>query len=177
MTVWKFWRLGPKLKKKTKKRVRRVQRVQDGFRTLTAALDLTKKGTLILKLLGAGNKASDVARAVPCSKSNVSYWKDKFVNMSALRLQTRDVFKIYSLTPYGSKILTTSESGFLPESLCLEDHAIKFRVLRWERVPIEWKRLGRPRNWEKLGVMIGSVRVVRTSKSIIVHPGKLRGFD
>ena len=38
-------------------------------------------------------------------------------------------------------------------------------------------RLGRPRNWEKLGVKIGNVRVVRTSKSIIVHPGCLRGFD
>ena len=38
-------------------------------------------------------------------------------------------------------------------------------------------RLGRPRNWEKLGVKIGNVRVVRTSKSIIVHPGRLRGFD
>jgi hypothetical protein len=37
--------------------------------------------------------------------------------------------------------------------------------------------LGRPRNWEKLGVKIGNVRVVRTSKSIIVHPGRLRGFD
>ena len=38
-------------------------------------------------------------------------------------------------------------------------------------------RLGRPRNWEKLGVKIGNVRVVRTSKSIIVHPRRLRGFD
>ena len=37
--------------------------------------------------------------------------------------------------------------------------------------------MGRPRNWEKLGVKIGNVRVVRTSKSIIVHPGRLRGFD
>ena len=59
----------------------------------------------------------------------------------------------------------------------MEDHAVKFRVLGWESVPIEWKRLGRPRNWEKLGVRIGNVRVVRTSRSIIVHPGRLRGFD
>jgi hypothetical protein len=42
---------------------------------------------------------------------------------------------------------------------------------------LNWKRLGRPRNWEKLGVRIGNVRVVRTSKSIIIHPGRLRGFD
>ena len=44
-------------------------------------------------------------------------------------------------------------------------------------MPLNWKRLGRPRNWEKLGVKIGNVRVVRTSKSIIIHPGRLRGFD
>ena len=117
-----------------------------------------------------------VAKAVCCSRSNVSNWKDKFVNMGALRLQVRDVVHIYRLTRYASKILTKSE-GFFPEVCCLEDHAVRFRVLEWERVPIEWKRLGRPRNWEKLGVKIGNVRVVRTTKSIIIHPGRLRGFD
>ena len=37
--------------------------------------------------------------------------------------------------------------------------------------------MGRPRNWEKLGVRIGNVRVVRTSETIIVHLGRLRGLD
>ena len=161
---------------KGRRRVRRVQRVKHDFLTLMDAVPLTKKGQQILKLLGAGNTASVVARAVGCSRSNVSYWKDKFVNMGALRLQVRDVVHIYRLTRYGSKILTISE-GFFPEVCCLEDHAVKFGVIEWEKVPIEWKRLGRPRNWEKLGVRIGYVRVVRTSKSIIVHPGRLRGFD
>ncbi len=117
-----------------------------------------------------------MARAVGCSRSNVSYWKDKFLSIGALRLQVRDLVHIYRLTLYGSKILTLSE-GYFPEACCLEDHAVKFRVVGWETVPVEWKRLGRPRNWEKLGVRIGNVRVVRTSKSIIVHPGRLRGFD
>ena len=161
---------------KRRRHVRRVQRVKHDFLTLIDAVPLTKKGQQILKLLGAGNHASQVANAVGCSRSNVSYWKDKFLSMGALRLQVRDVVHIYRLTPYGSKILTTSE-GFFPEVCCLEDHAVKFRVLEWERVPLDWKRLGRPRNWEKLGVRIGNVRVVRTSKSIIVHPGRLRGFD
>jgi hypothetical protein len=131
-----------------------------------------------LKLLGAGNCARDVAEAVPCSKSTVNYWKDKFVGAGALRLVVKDVFKEYALTPYGSKILTTSESGVLPEVCCLEDYAVKFGVLDWGRAELlDWRRLGRPRNWEKLGVKIGNVRVVRTSKSVIVHPGRLRGFD
>lgn len=156
--------------------VRRVQRVKHGFLTLTDAVPLTEKGCKILKWLGAGNPASVVAKAVGCSRSNVSYWKDKFISIGALRLQVRDVVHIYRLTLYGSKILTISE-GYFPEICCLEDHAVKFRVLGWETVPIEWKRLGRPRNWEKLDVRIGNVRVVRTSRSIIVHPGRLRGFD
>ena len=161
---------------KRRRRVRRVQRVKHDFLTLTEAIPLTEKGKKILKLLGAGNPGSKVAEAVPCSRSNVSYWKDKFLSIGALRLQVRDVVHIYKLTPYGTKILTMSE-GFFPEVCCLEDYAVKFRVLEWERVPLDWKRLGRPRNWEKLGVRIGNVQVVRTSKSIIVHPGRLRGFD
>jgi len=160
----------------TKKRVKRVKRVKHKFLTLTDAIPLTKKGQQILKLLGAGNPSSTVAKAVGCSRSNVSYWKDKFLSIGAIRLQVRDVVHIYRLTRYGSKILTISE-GYFPEVCVLEDHAVKFAVLEWERVPIVWKRLGRPRNWEKWGVRIGRVRVVRTSKSIIVHPGRLRGFD
>lgn len=54
---------------------------------------------------------------------------------------------------------------------------MKFALEEWENIPLNWKSLGRPRNWEKLGVKIGNVRLVRTSKSIIIHPGRLRGFD
>ena len=149
--------------------VRPVRRVRDSFLTLT---------DYALGLLGAGNIARDVAEAVPCSKSTVNYWKNKFLNVGALRLVKTDVFKEYALTPYGSNILTTSENGIGPEVCCLEDQAIKFDVIEWGNAErLDWKKLGRPRNWEKLGVKIGNVRVVRTSKSIIVHPGRLRGFD
>jgi len=159
--------------------VQRVQRVQDSFLTLgDYALGLPEKAKTILKLLGAGNCARDVAKTVPCAKSNVNYWKNKFLNIGALRLVVKDVFKEYALTPYGSKLITMSESGVVEEVCCLEDYAVKFAVLDWGDVDgLDWRKLGRPRNWEKLGVRIGAVRVVRTPKNIIVHPGKLRGFD
>jgi len=162
--------------------VRPVRTVRYDFRTLMGlgcfALGLSAKAQLILKLLGAGNCARDVAEVVPCSKSTVNYWQNKFVGAGALRLVVKDVFNEYALTPYGSKILTTSESGVPEEVCCLEDYAVKFGVLDWGRADrLDWRKLGRPRNWEKLGVKIGAVRVVRTSKSVIVHPGKLRGFD
>jgi hypothetical protein len=167
------------LTSKRKSAVRPVRRVRDGFLTLgDFALGLSEKARMILKLLGAGNCARDVAKAVCCSKSTVSYWKDRFVGAGALRLVVKDVFKEYALTSYGSKILTTSENGIPPEVCCLEDYAIKFKVLDWGNADrLDWRRLGRPRNWEKLGVKIGNVRVVRTSKSVIIHPGRLRGFD
>jgi hypothetical protein len=159
--------------------VRSVRRVRDSFLTLTDyALGLPEKAKKILKLLGAGSIARDVAEAVPCSKSTVNYWKNKFLNVGALRLVKTDVFKEYALTTYGSNVLTTGESGVGPEVCCLEDQAIKFEVIEWGNADrLDWKKLGRPRNWEKLGVKIGNVRVVRTSKSIIIHPGRLRGFD
>ena len=108
----------------------------------------------------------------------MNYWKNKFVNIGALRLVKTDVFKEYALTAYGSTILTTSETGINPEACILEDQPIKFKVLAWGNIDkLDWKKLGRPRNWEKLGVKIGNIRVVRTSKSVIIHPGRLRGFD
>ena len=61
----------------------------------------------------------------------------------------------------------------------LEDHAVKFEILKEEdkHHPIDWKKLGEPRNWVKLGFKLGNVRVVKTSRHIIIHPGKLRDFN
>jgi hypothetical protein len=105
----------------------------------------------------------------------MNYWKNKFVKMGALRLQCRDVVHIWSLTPFGSKLLTRGEGG--GEVVVLEDFAWKFGVVEWERRALDWVRLGCPRNWEKLGVRIANVRVVRTSCSVIIHPGRFKGWD
>ena len=122
--------------------------------------------------------ARDVCFLVPCSKSTVNYWKDKFVNMGVMRLVKTGVFKEYALTAYGSNILTTSETGVSPEVCVLEDQAVKFEVINWGKVDkLDWRKLGRPRNWEKLGIKFGNIQVVSTSRIIIVHPGRLRGFD
>jgi hypothetical protein len=59
----------------------------------------------------------------------------------------------------------------------LEDFAVKFVVLEGEKCRIDWRRLGCPRNWVKLGVDIGGVKVVRTSRHVIIHPGRLWGFS
>lgn len=130
----------------------------------------------ILGVLGADGVASEAAKVAGCAKSNVSYWKDKFLRVGALRLQQDGIVKYYSLTPYGSKLLTGSE-GRLRLPVVLEDHPVKFTIIEREKRVLDWVKLGSPRNWVKLGVRIGEVRVVKTSQSIIVHPGQLKGFN
>ena len=134
-------------------------------------------GLKVLKMLGAGNTASRTAIRIGCVKSNITYWKNKLLRLGLLKLQRNDVCKIYRLTRYGSKVLTRSENVDLVEPVVLEDYAVKFGVVEDERRCIEWRKLGDPQNWVKLGVKIGGCRVVKTSRSVIIHPGKLRGWD
>lgn len=62
------------------------------------------------------------------------------------------------------------------EVVGLEDYAVKFAVVEGEKCRIDWRKLGSPRNWVKLGVRIGGVRVVRTSRHVIIHPGVPSSF-
>jgi hypothetical protein len=66
-----------------------------------------------------------------------------------IRLQTHDVFKIYSVTPLGQSIFTTSDSN--GEAAVPEDYAVKFAIIRGETYRVDWKKLGDLNNWVKLG--------------------------
>ncbi len=135
---------------------------------------LPTKALKILEVLGAGGTAKAAALQSKCTKQNVSYWVKKLINMGLLKLQTKDVLCFYSLTLLGQKFFATSGND---EVVVLEDFAVKFFVVEGEKVCLDWVKLGEPRNWVKLGVRVDGVRVVRTSKSLIVHPGKMFGFD
>jgi hypothetical protein len=83
------------------------------------------------------------------------------------------------LTPYGSKLLTGSD-GETRLPILFEDHALKFKVLQRERCCLDWEKLGEPRNWRKMGVRIGEVRVelnLGLEPSVVVHPGQVKGFN
>ncbi|MGD6806515.1 MAG: hypothetical protein ACQCN4_06115 [Candidatus Bathyarchaeia archaeon] len=148
-------------------------------------LGFSQRGLRILRVLGTPDcTASDAAKVVGCSKSLVSHWKNHALKTGCLRLLVDGIVKYYELTPLGKKILersknlTTGEGSFGCVHV-LEDHAVKFEILKEEdkQHPIDWKKLGEPRNWVKWGFKLGNVRVVKTSRSIIIHPGKLRDFD
>ncbi len=157
------------------------------FKDKIELLGFSQRGLRILRVLGTPDcTASDAAKIVGCSKSLVSHWKDHAIKVGALRLQTDGIVKYYELTPFGAKFLACS-TDFTTGERCnamgavhvLEDHAVKFEILKEEDKyhPIDWKKLGHPRNWVKLGFKLGDVRVVKTSRHIIIHPGKLRDFN
>jgi hypothetical protein len=176
------------------KRRKSVQRVNGSFEHCVLPQPLPQAAKDILGVLGADGVAGEAAIVANVVKSDVSYWVKRFVKASALVLrESQDpetlgkprkhqhvgpgLPKYYDLTPYGSKLLTGSE-GCLRLPVVLEDHAVKFRVLRWERFgSIVWEKLGEPRNWRKFGFRVSGVRVVKTSRSVIVHPGSLKGFN
>lgn len=150
-------------------------------------LGFSQRGLRVLRVLGTPDcTASDAAKIVGCSKSLVSHWKDHALKVGALRLQADGIVKYYELTPFGLKFLASS-MDFTTGERCvavgvvhvLEDHAVKFEILKEEdkHHPLDWKKLGQPRNWVKLGFKLGTVRVVKTPRHIIIHPGKLRDFD
>jgi hypothetical protein len=153
-----------------------VQKFNRSFELLEP---LPQRARDILGVLGADGVASEAVRVACCCKSNVTYWKNKFIRAGALRLKVDGIVKYYELTSYGSKLLTGSDNAVrLP--VLLEDHAVKFKVLRREFVALDWRKLGEPRNWVKLGVRLGSVRVVLNlglEPTVIIHPGQMKGFN
>jgi hypothetical protein len=153
-----------------------VQQFSKRFELLEPLPDKAQK---ILAVLGADGVASEAVRIANCVKSNVSYWKDRFIQAGALRLKQAGIVKYYELTPYGSKLLTGSD-GELRLPVVFEDHALKFVVLRRERCRVDWEKLGEPRNWRKLGVLIGVVRVelnLGLEPTVVIHPGQVKGFN
>jgi hypothetical protein len=153
-----------------------VQRFNKSFELLEP---LPEKAQKILAVLGADGVASEAVKIANCVKSNVSYWKDRFIQAGALRLKVDGIVKYYELTPYGSKLLTGSD-GEMRLPVVFEDHALKFVVLRRERCRVDWEKLGEPRNWRKLGVLIGAVRVelnLGLEPTVVIHPGQIKGFN
>lgn len=158
--------------------IKEVQKFNEDFELLGK---LPPTGLKILKILGAHGVAAEAQRMLGCVKSNVSYWKDKFIKAGALRLQCDGITKYYELTEYGSKILGGVDNG-LP--ILFEDRPVKFRVLRREQCRVDWEKLGSPRNWRQLGVRLGEVQVMLHDRlgvehdeaNVIVHPGQVKGF-
>ena len=63
----------------------------------------------ILEVYRAGGTAGQAAKQCHCSKQNVSKHTKMLLKSGLIKLQTRDVIKIYSLTPLGKSIFTMSE--------------------------------------------------------------------
>lgn len=120
----------------------------------------------ILELIGAGKTATEVVKLLGCSKSTVSYHVNRFQKKNLLRLTIDDCFKVYKLTSFGSKVLTRSED-LVRVPVVLEDYPFKFSIVEGEKFGLDWVKLGKPRNWVKLGVKIGKIRVEKNGNYFI----------
>jgi hypothetical protein len=108
----------------------------------------------------------------------MTYWLKKFKRLGLIQLQTKDILHIYSLTSLGSRFLNRCGAGDeVGLVVVLEDFRVKFEVLEWEKIRIVWRKLGSPRNWQRFSTSLGGVFVEKTSKSVIVHTGQLKGWN
>lgn len=136
----------------------------------------TKKVLVVLQKLGEGYTQAEIAKMTPFSKQGINYWVKKFLKNRILKLKQDGCPKYYTLTPRGQAILTRSE---MPQIPCqMEDYPMKFRLVAdWSK--IDWVKLGEPKNWVKLGIKIGHVRVEKNlgkQPTVVIHTGQLVGF-
>lgn len=148
----------------------------------------------ILSVLGAGGVAGNAMALAGVCKSDISHWVKRFLKYGVLILKESQDPKTlglpkkyqhtgpglphyYELTEHGSNLLAGSEEC-KRLYVVFEDMPVKFRVLQWETPgAINWENLGKPNNWRQMGFQVTGVSVVKTSKSVIIHPGPLHGFD
>jgi hypothetical protein len=135
----------------------------------------SKVGLTILRLLAESMPQSEIAKKCSFLKTKVNYWAQKFLRNELIRVKIPGKPLIYELTSLGTKILTGSEKRW-PPPVIMEDYAKKFRLIK-DFSSINWVKLGEPKNWIKMGIKLGRIRVEKTSKNIIVHTGKLQGFN
>lgn len=137
---------------------------------------MDKQTLIILSKLGEGYIQSKIAKMLPITKAGVNYWTKKFLSMDLIKIKFDGYPKYYSLTAKGQAIITRSE--FDVKVPCqMEDYPMKFRLIA-DYGGLDWKKLGEPNNWEKLGIKIGKVRVeknVGKLSTIIIHTGQIVG--
>ena len=132
----------------------------------------------ILRMLAEGDPQSEISKKTRFQKSVVNYWTKKFLSDKLIMIIGNGSPKLYELTAFGSKILTTSERGYC-EPIIMEDYPMKFRLIS-EHGNIVWEKLGEPKNWIKMGLSFCGIRVEKNlgkQPTIIIHAGQLRGFN
>lgn len=161
--------------------IRHRKRQVRKFDSSIELLGFSSRTLKLLEILGSGATQSESACRVNLSKSTVSYWAKKFEKEGLLNVCLRGSFKQFQLTSSGAEFLARSSKNLAGseklERVVLEDFRVKFPIRSPEKSRIDWRKLGKPRNWEQLGIKIGRVTVEKTSKHIIVHTGSLHGFD
>mgnify|MGYP000356635228 CR=1 FL=1 len=112
---------------------------------LTGNLDLIRD---ILRLIEAGYYPAKIARVLGTYKQLIYYHLRKLEKAGFVRRETRDRIVIYSLTDAGKKFLAGVE-GFGGRWVRLHNVRVLYPVIVDARVPVDWGRVVRLRNWRQ----------------------------
>ncbi len=155
----------------------------------------------ILRFLGEGLTPVEVAEKAHFSEQRVHYWVVKLLDEKLIFEYCTGKPRVYELTAFGKKVLTTSERGW-KEPVLMESYDLKFRLLQnnmrfncstchdkncsLPRVGGTnhclrfWERIGNPKNWQKWGFKYCGIQVERNDglfPTVVIRSGELSGFD
>ena len=112
---------------------------------LTENLDLTKD---ILRLIEAGYYPAKIARVLGTYKQLIHYHLKRLEKAGLIRREVRDRIVIYSLTEAGKKFLAGVE-GLFGRWVRLHNVRVVYPVVEDARVPVDWGKVVRLRNWRQ----------------------------
>jgi len=155
---------------------RRRKLSNDVKKSFTQRFDIVKD---ILRLIEAGYYPSKIARVLGLYRQLVHYYIKQLVKAGLIQREVRDRIAIYSLTEKGKKILAGIERlpGF---RVRLHNVRVVYPVVEDARVPVDWGRVVRLRNWRQFVGTFLNVTVRRNEgrqPSIEVLAEPLEGDD
>jgi hypothetical protein len=158
------------------------------------------KARKLLRLFSEGHNLSEVAEKTSMSKQLVYYYLKRFLANKLLYEFAPGKPRIYELSAFGKRLLTTSERG-VKEPLLMESYDMKFRLLQnnvkrdcgsckeqfctlprvgtTNNCRIFWEKLGDPNNWQKWGFKYCGIRVERNDglfPTVVIRSGEISGF-
>jgi len=145
-------------------------------KSFTQRFDLIRD---ILRLVEAGYYPSKIARVLGTYKQLINYYLKKLEKAGYIRKEVRDRITVYSLTEKGKKFLAGVE-GLPGRRFRLHNFRVLYPVLVDARVPVDWGKVVRLRNWRQyvgtfLNVTVRRNEGRRPSIEILAEP--LEGDD
>jgi len=128
-----------------------------------------------LRLLQTGSYPTQAGRMVGFSRSHTFYYVKRLRDLGYVRREVKDAATFYTLTQAGSNYLTESEARGLTRLVRLHNFCAKYPLLSEARVPVDWGRVQRMRNWEKVVGSVLGLTVEKTTSHVLIYADVIEG--